>query len=82
MSEEPIYQDYADGNKIKTNQEWADICFVPEWVVKSKASHRYLVILLHKVQTSAVHFFTDQFRLIVPLVSLATSLYHNDNYSV
>ena len=40
----PIYQDDADGNKIKTNQEWADICFVPEWVVKSKASYRYLVI--------------------------------------
>ena len=40
----PIYQDDADGNKIKTNQEWADICFVPEWAVKSKASYRYLAI--------------------------------------
>ena len=26
----PIYQEDADGTKIKTNQEWADICFVPE----------------------------------------------------
>ena len=31
----PIYQEDADGNKIKTNQEWADICFVPDWAVRS-----------------------------------------------
>lgn len=40
----PIYQEDADGKKIKTNQEWADICFVPEWAVRSKASYRYLAI--------------------------------------
>lgn len=41
---QPIYQEDADGNKIKTNQEWADICFVPDWAVRSKASYRYLAI--------------------------------------
>jgi len=40
----PIYQEDTEGNKIKTNQEWADICFVPEWAVRSKASYRYLAI--------------------------------------
>ena len=40
----PIYQEDADGNTIKTNQEWADICFVPDWAVKSKAKYRYLAI--------------------------------------
>ena len=40
----PIYQEAADGTKIKTHQEWADICFVPEWAVQSKASYRYLAI--------------------------------------
>jgi hypothetical protein len=40
----PIYQEDADGTKIKTNQEWADICFVPEWSVRSKASYRYVAI--------------------------------------
>jgi Transposase DDE domain group 1 len=40
----PIYQEDADGNKIKANQEWADICFVPDWSVKSKANYRYLAI--------------------------------------
>lgn len=41
---QPIYQEDADGNHIKTNQEWADICFVPEWSVRSKAEYRYLAI--------------------------------------
>jgi len=40
----PIYQEDADGTKIKTNQEWADICFVPEWSVRSTACYRYLAI--------------------------------------
>lgn len=39
-----IYQEDEDGNRIKTNQEWADICFVPEWSVRSKAKYRYLAI--------------------------------------
>lgn len=40
----PIYKEDENGNKIKTNQEWADICFVPEWSVRSKAKYRYLAI--------------------------------------
>lgn len=40
----PIYQEDADGNQIKTNQEWADICFVPDWSIKSKVNYRYLAI--------------------------------------
>ena len=40
----PIDQEDADGNKIKTNQEWADIYFVPDWAARSKASYRYLAI--------------------------------------
>lgn len=40
----PIYIEDEEGNKMKTNQEWADICFVPEWSVRSKAKYRYLAI--------------------------------------
>lgn len=40
----PIYQEDGDGNRIKTHQEWGDICFVPEWSVRSKAEYRYLAI--------------------------------------
>ena len=40
----PIYQVDEDGHPIKTNQKWADICFVPDWVVKSTTHYRYLAI--------------------------------------
>jgi hypothetical protein len=40
----PIYKEDEDGSKIKTNQEWADICFVPEWSLQSKAQYRYIAI--------------------------------------
>lgn len=41
---QPIYQTQLDGSTIKTEQEWAEICFVTDWMVKSKAEYRYLVI--------------------------------------
>jgi Transposase DDE domain group 1 len=41
----PIYQTMdEDGNRIKTNQEWADICYVPDWVVDSEKEYRYIAI--------------------------------------
>jgi len=40
----PIYHEDDEGNKIKSNQEWADICFVPEWSVHKKGKYRYLAI--------------------------------------
>ena len=40
----PIYQEQPDGTTIKTHQEWAEICFVPDWAVKSEAEYRYLAI--------------------------------------
>jgi len=40
----PIVQTDDQGNEIKTNQEWADICFAPDWSVKSQANYRYLAI--------------------------------------
>ncbi len=50
LSEEewhPIYKKGADGNSIKTEQDWAEVSFVPNWVVKSKkssAEYRYIAI--------------------------------------
>jgi hypothetical protein len=40
----PIYQEQPDGTTIKTHQEWAEICFVPDWALKSEADYRYLAI--------------------------------------
>ncbi len=42
---QPIYREF-DGNRIQTNQEWAEVCFVPNAISHSKHSpvYRYLVI--------------------------------------
>lgn len=34
------------GQVIKTNQQWAEVCFVPDWAVKNKSSchYRYIAI--------------------------------------
>ncbi len=49
LSEEdwrPIYKKDADGNPIKTDQEWAEVSFVPSWAGKSKNApdYRYIAI--------------------------------------
>lgn len=49
LSEEdwhPIYKKDADGNTIKTDQEWAEVSFVPNWAGKSKKApdYRYIAI--------------------------------------
>lgn len=42
----PLYQQEPNGTRIQTNQEWAEVCFVPPWAGKSKrqAAYRYLAI--------------------------------------
>jgi hypothetical protein len=32
----PIYQEDTFGRRIETGQEWAEVCFVPNWVGHSK----------------------------------------------
>ena len=41
----PIYKE-DNGQRIKTDQEWAEVCFVPAWTVKRKDSpvYRYIAI--------------------------------------
>jgi hypothetical protein len=41
-----IYKEYDDGIRIKTNQEWAEVCFVPNAIAHSKDApvYRYLAI--------------------------------------
>jgi len=42
---QPIYKEY-DGGRIKTNQEWAEVCFIPNAIGHSKDApvYRYLAI--------------------------------------
>lgn len=43
---QPIYRETPDGLKFKTHQEWAEVCYVPNWVGHSKQSptYRYIAI--------------------------------------
>jgi len=43
---QPIYKLEPDGLKIKTEQEWAELCFVPNWAgySKNQANYRYIAI--------------------------------------
>ncbi len=40
----PIYKEESEGHKIKTEQEWSEVCFVPDFAVKSKPSVEYRYI--------------------------------------
>ncbi|UCG35573.1 MAG: IS1380 family transposase [Candidatus Omnitrophota bacterium] len=41
----PIYKE-VDGMRIKTNQEWAEVCFVPNWAAccKNEPDYRHIAI--------------------------------------
>jgi len=43
---QPLYRRLDDGRLVKTKQEWAEVCYVPNWVGCSKKSpdYRYLAI--------------------------------------
>lgn len=40
----PIYKEEANGKKIESGQEWAEVCFVPDWACKSKKTPDYRYI--------------------------------------
>lgn len=43
---QPLYQTQADGSRIQTHQEWAEVNFVPNWAgySKNQAPYRYLAL--------------------------------------
>lgn len=45
---QPIYQEDDQGNKIQTEQEWAEVCFVPSWMNKRSPSVSYRYIGLRE----------------------------------
>jgi hypothetical protein len=43
----PIYKDY-DGVRMKTNQQWADVCFIPSAIAHSKNAPRYQYLAIRE----------------------------------
>ena len=41
-----IYKQDNDGNRIQTTQEWAEICFIPQWaaISQQQPTYRYIAI--------------------------------------
>lgn len=41
-----IFKKDSDGNLIETKQEWAEVCFVPDWIAQGskQAEYRYIAI--------------------------------------
>ena len=46
---EPLERE-VDGHKIPTNQQWAEVCFVPNWIGQSKKSPDYRFIRLRRIR--------------------------------
>lgn len=44
-----IYKTDEEGHRYKTNQEWAEVCFVPNWVGKNQKSPDYRFIALREL---------------------------------
>jgi hypothetical protein len=48
---QPIYKE-EDGQQIKTEQEWAEVCFVPTWVGLSKKTPNYRFIAIREAMSA------------------------------
>jgi len=44
---QPLYQEY-EGKKIRTNQEWAEVCFVPNAIGSHKGDPRYRYLAIRE----------------------------------
>lgn len=45
----PIYKEDEEGQRYKTNQEWAEVCFVPTWAGKSQKAPDYRFIAIREL---------------------------------
>jgi hypothetical protein len=48
---QPLYQEY-EGKKIRTNQEWAEVCFIPDAIGHHKDDPRYRYLAIREVMGS------------------------------
>ncbi len=65
------------GKKVKTGQEWAEVCFVPNWVGSSKKGpdYRYLAIR-EPLQQAPLTGMEDQLELPFPTMGLPGKGWH------
>ena len=67
-----IYKQDIEGNKIKTDQEWSDVCFVPSFAAMSKKSptYRYIAIRERMIVQQALDGFDIPIQQELPFQTL------------
>jgi hypothetical protein len=48
---QPLYEEY-EGKKIRTNQEWAEVCFIPDAIGHHKGDPRYRYLAIREAMGS------------------------------
>ena len=62
----------VDGHKIPTNQQWAEVCFVPNWIGHSKKSPDYRFIAIRELlEQVPLPGMDEQLSLPFPTMELA-----------
>jgi len=62
----PLYQEIGPGYKIKTNQEWAEVCFVPNGLATKKDGPNYRFIAIREFLEQKELFDADTKQLPFP----------------
>ncbi len=62
----------AEGKRVKTNQEWAEVCYVPHWVGRSKKGPDYRFLAIREPLRSQLELpgIEEQQRLPFPTLEL------------
>jgi len=70
---QPLHQQIAPGYQIKTAQEWAEVCFVPEGLAKKKDGPNYRFIAIREPLEQSELFETEEKQLPFPTLELNSS---------
>lgn len=67
----------VEGHKVPTEQEWAEVCFVPNWVGHSKMSPNYRFIAIREpLRQMPLEGMSDQPQLPFPTMQLPNMGWH------
>lgn len=70
---QPIHQQIGPDYKIKTGQEWAEVCFVPESLARKKDGPNYRFIAIREPLEQTELFDNDVQQLPFPTLELKQS---------
>ena len=67
----------VDGHKLPTDQQWAEVCFVPNWIGHSKKSPEYRYIAIREpLRQVPLPGMDEQLELPFPTINMADTGWH------